>query len=268
MSTSVLTPFGEELRRWRDTRRLSQLDLSISAGVSQRHISFLETGRSHPSREMVIHLGVVLDVGLRDRNALLASAGYAPVYAERGLDEPELDQVRHVIQALLAAYEPFPAYVIDRSWDLVMANRAALEVMGRLIDQDAGPEVAANVVRAGLHPLGIRRRVLNWEDFAAALLHRIEREVAHSPRDGSPTDLLDEVRAFPGVADLPKRSSIPDGRELLVPIRLDVDGEVLEFFTTIATIGAPYDVTLEELRLETLLPADPETEAWLRDERS
>ena len=264
MPTTGTVTFGDELRRWRDARRVSQLDLSIAAGVSQRHLSFLETGRSHPSREMVIHLGMALDVSLRDRNALLACAGFAPAYTERHLDEPELDQVRHVIETLLSAYEPFPAYVIDRSWDLVMANASALTLMSHLLDPEGPPELAGNVVRASLHPEGIRRHLLNWNEFAAALLHRIEREVAHSPHDESLSSLLSEARSYPDVADLPERTMLPTGRELLVPIHAQIDGNDLELFTTIATIGAPYDVTLEELRLETLLPADAGTEAFLR----
>jgi len=262
-TTGTIT-FGDELRRWRDARRISQLDLSIAAGVSQRHLSFLETGRSHPSREMVIHLGIALDVSLRDRNALLASAGFAPAYTERHLDEPELDQVRHVLETLLSGYDPYPAYVIDRSWDLVMANASALTVMSHLLDPEGPPEVAANVVRASLHPQGIRRHVLNWGEFATALLHRVEREVTHSPHDEALSSLLSEVRSYPGVSDLPERAMMPTGRELLVPIHARIDGNDLELFTTIATIGAPYDVTLEELRLETLLPANPETETILR----
>ena len=264
MATTKTATFGDELRRWRETRRMSQLGLSVEAGVSQRHLSFLENGRSKPSREMVIHLGTILDVSLRERNALLASAGFAPVYAERHLDEPELDQVRHVLETLLGAYEPFPAYVIDRSWNLIMANEAAMMVMGALLDPSAPPEVAVNVVAASLHPQGIRDRVLNWDEFAAALIHRVEREATHSPHDETLIALLEDARSFPGVADLADRPMIPEGRDLLVPVRIDVDGTELEFFTTIATIGAPYDVTLEELRLETLLPANPETEAWLR----
>ena len=264
MATTGTATFGDELRRWRETRRMSQLGLSVEAGVSQRHLSFLENGRSQPSREMVIHLGTILDVSLRERNALLAAAGFAPLYTERHLDEPELDQVRHVLEILLAAYDPFPAYVIDRSWNLVMANEAAMMVMGVLLDPSAPPEVAANVVTASLHPLGIRERVLNWEDFAAALIHRVEREVTHNPHDETLAELLDQARSYPGVSDLADRPMIPEGQDLLVSVRITVDGAELEFFTTIATIGAPYDVTLEELRLETLLPANPATEDWLR----
>ena len=264
MATTSIVTFGEELRRWREARRVSQLDLSIRAGVSQRHLSFLETGKSKPSREMVIHLGTILDISLRERNALLAAAGFAPVYAERHLDEPELDQVRHVLDTLLTAYEPFPAYVIDRAWNLVMANQAAVMVMSSVLDRSAPSEVAANVVAASLHPQGIRRHVLNWEEFAAALVHRIEREVTHSPNDETLAALLAGARSHPGVADLPDRPVLPEGKDLLVPIRVRIDGVELEFFTTIATIGAPYDVTLEELRLETLLPANRQTEDWLR----
>jgi transcriptional regulator with XRE-family HTH domain len=257
----MTTDFGSTLRAWRRRRHLSQLDLAVEADVSQRHLSFLETGKSKPSREMVVHLASTLDVPLRERNRLLVAAGFAPRYPERGLDEPAMDQVRHVLELLLAAHQPFPAFVVDRRWDLVMANGVATALTG-LVAGDAG--LGDNLMRLSLHPDGIRPMVANWEAAATVLVHRLEREVADRPTDQGLADLLAEVSGYPGVAELPDRPSLPDGSELLVPLDLRTPLGDLSFFTTITTIGAPFDVTLEELRLETLLPADAATEATLR----
>ena len=256
------TTFGDELRRWRATRRMSQLDLAVAAEVSQRHVSFLETGRSKPSPEMVVHLATSLDLALRDQNALLITAGFAPAYPERGLDDPELDQVRSVLETLLAAHAHFPAYVVDRGWDIVLANPAATLVTA--FGDDADPAIAGNAMRLVLHPDGIRDLVVNWEQLATALLHRFDREVAHRPHDDRLAALAHEVAGYPGVGQLPDRPVLPTGEDLLVPVHIRLDDLDLRFFTTIATIGAPFDVTLEELRLETLLPADEATDAFLR----
>ena len=263
MATRTAT-FGDELRRWRTARRMSQLDLAVAAEVSQRHVSFLETGRSKPSPEMVVHLGGVLDMSLRDQNALLTAAGFSPAFAERGLDDPDLDQVRHVLETLLAAHGHYPAYVVDRGWDLVLANPAAL-LLTALVDPGTPPDVAGNILRMTLHPAGIKPFVVDWDRLATALLHRLEREVAHRPHDERIVALMEEVTGYPGIAELPARAMLPDGNDLLVPVHVRVDGRDLRFFTTIATIGAPFDVTLEELRIETLLPADADTEAFLRE---
>lgn len=262
MTTTTIS-FGEELRRWREARRLSQLALAGEADVSQRHLSFLENGKSRPSREMVLHLARVLDLPLREQNTLLTTAGYAAEYAERGLDDPDLDQVRHVLETVLEAHGPIPAYVVDRGWDLVLANTAALELAPRA-GLDPPPEVAANVMRTCLHPEGIRPKVRNWERFATVLMHRLERELVESPFDERLGDLMIEARGYPGCAELPDRPPLPSGTELLVPLHLDTAEGPLRFISTIATIGAPFDVTLEELRIETLLPADRATEAALR----
>jgi len=264
MTTKTRSKFGDELKRWRQLRRVSQLDLSARSGVSQRHLSFLETGRSAPSREMVIHLSVVLDVPLRDRNRWLGAAGFAPAYGERGLDEPAMDQIRHVLELILAAHQPFPAYVVDRAWNIVLANPAAAALTARLIDPATAPVFGGNLLRLSLHPDGLRRSLLNWKAAAAALLSRLEREVEERPMDDELADLLEEVLCYPGIADLPGRPPVPDADDLLIPLHIRRDGLDLRLFTTIATIGAPYDITVEELRLETLFPADSESEATLR----
>ena len=256
--------FGDLLRGWRQARRLSQLELATVAEVSQRHLSFLETGRSAPSREMVVHLATALQAPLRDRNAWLIAAGFAPVYSEQGLDEPAMEQIRHMLELILAAHEPFPAYVIDRAWNLVLTNQAAGALTTRLVAPGAAALFGGNVMRLSLHPEGLRRHLVNWEQAASALLDRLQRETAERPTDGSLEALLDEVRTYPGVADLSDRRPLPSGTELLLPLHLRIEGKDLKLFTTIATIGAPYDVTLEELRLETLFPMDADSETMLR----
>jgi len=245
-------------------RRLSQLELSATADVSQRHLSFLETGRSSPSREMVIHLAAILDVPLRDRNAWLTAAGFAPLYTERGLAEPALNQVRGVLEHILTAHDPFPAYVLDRRWDVVLTNRSAMTLTSLLIGPENAAAFGGNVARLCMHPDGLRRHLVNWDQFGAAVLHRLEREIVERPTDEALAALLAEVLDYPGIADLPGRPELPSSQDLLVPLHLNTSDFELRLFTTIATIGAPYDITLEELRLETLLPADPDTEEALR----
>ena len=256
--------FGEELRRWREARRYSQLALAGEAEVSQRHLSFLENGKSKPSREMVLHLGRCLDLALRDQNGLLAAAGFSPEYAERGLDDPDLDDVRHTLEVVLHAHGHIPAYVVDRGWDLVLANAAAFG-LASLAGVDPPPEVAANVMRTCLHPEGIRSRVLDWPRLATALLHRLEREMAGRPFDDRLAELWAEARSYPGVAELPTRSRRPTGDDLVVPMQIATPSGTLRFVTMIATLGEPFDVTLSELRIETLLPADRATETALRE---
>jgi len=262
-ATPVIT-FGEELRRWREARRFSQLALASEADVSQRHLSFLETGKSKPSREMVLHLGRSLDLALRDQNALLATAGFSPEYTERGLDDPDLDEVRHTLDVVLAAHGHIPAYVIDRGWDLVMANPASLS-LAALAGLDPPLEVSLNVMRTCFHPEGIRSKVLDWERFATVLIHRLERELVDRPFDDRLADLLAEARSYPGVADLPARPPLPTGNDLMVPMQIETPAGTLRFISMIATIGEPFDVTLSELRIETLLPADRFTESKLRE---
>lgn len=262
-ATPVIT-FGEELRRWREARRFSQLALAGAADVSQRHLSFLETGKSKPSREMVLHLGRSLDLSLRDQNALLAAAGFSPEYAERGFDDPDLDAVRHTLDVVLAAHGHIPAYVIDRGWDLVLANPASLG-LATLADLDPPLEVSLNVMRTCFHPDGIRSKVHDWERFATVLLHRLEREIVDRPFDDRLADLLAEARGYPGVAELPSRPPLPTGNDLMVPMQLETEAGTLRFISMIATIGEPFDVTLSELRIETLLPADRFTETTLRE---
>ncbi|MEM9561833.1 MAG: helix-turn-helix transcriptional regulator [Actinomycetota bacterium] len=264
--TTAVDSFGASLRWWRTTRRFSQLDLASAAEVSSRHLSFLETGKAHPSREMVIHLATVLDVPLRDRNRLLHAAGFAPAYSEQDLDTPEMDDVRRVLSWILDAHAPNPALVVDRRGDLVDANRAAFRLMSELVDEHS-PALAAplNSHRIVLHPDGIRARTANWPEVAANLLQRMEREQAHRPADEALGALLEEVVAYPDVAPLRRQAELPTGADLLVTLRATTrSGDRLQLVTTLATIGAPYDVTLDELRLETFFPGDEATGELLR----
>lgn len=258
--------FGEKLRDWRTSRRISQLGLAAEAGVSQRHISFLETGRAKPSREMVIHLAAALDVPLRQRNELLGSAGFAPAYRERGPDDAAMRQIHDVLQRLLTAHEPYPAYIVDRMWNLVAANQVATKVMAMAMSPSTDPtQFGGNVVRLMLHPAGARHAVANWEAVAGVLLRRLARDVGEQPEDDDLGALLDEARGY--LANLDPQSLVeppPTADELLIPIVLRTPLGELEVFTTIATIGAAHDVTLEELRIETLLPATAAADALLR----
>ena len=262
--TTDLTVFGAELRRWRQHRRYSQLELATTAAVSQRHLSFLETGRSRPSPEMIEHLSIALDVPLRARNSLFNAAGFADAYSEEPLDGPALAQVRQSLETLVEAHQPYPAYVVDRSWNLLIANTSAALLTGILLPSEQGLTLGGNVMRLFLHPDGARNAVTNWPQAASVLIERLAAECTTNPTDTHAKDLYDEVSSYPGVADLPKELAYPSASSLLTEIHIknaDVD---LRMYTTISSLAAASDVTLDELRLETLLPADAETAEKLR----
>ncbi len=261
MSATVDRPsWGELLRDWRQRRRLSQLDLALDAGVSARHLSFLETGRSRPSREMVMRLAEELEVPLRDRNRLLLAAGFAPAYEERPLEAPEMEPVRRAVAQVLTGHEPFPAAVVDRWWNLVAANRnVSLFLEGvdpRLL------EPPANVLRVSLHPDGMAPRIANLAEWRGHLLDRLRREVA-ATADGRLAELLDEVSAFPAPpAAAPER---PAQGAIAVPLRLHDGDRELSFFSTVATFGTAVDVTVAELSIEAFFPADARTATFLHE---
>ncbi len=259
------TTFGSTLKDWRAARRMSQLELATVADVSQRHLSFLETGRSKPSREMVIHLAIALNVPLRERNAMLAAAGYAAEYSETPLSEPALDQVRSILETVLRSHEPFPAIVVDRGWDVLMANEAAFRFTTSMMDPTS-PVLAdgMNAVKLVLHPAGVRRFIVNWTEVAAAALRRLEHELAARPTDRILRQLHAEVLTYPDVATLGRRPTRPTAEDLLVPFHYRVGEVELKLFSTIATIGDAHDITLEELRIESFLAADAATEELLR----
>jgi transcriptional regulator with XRE-family HTH domain len=243
------------LRSWRRRRSLSQLELSLNAGVSSRHLSFLETGRARPSREMVLHLAEELQVPPRERNTLLLAAGFAPLYTERSLGEPQMDLVRTAIDRFLRAHEPYPAVVIDRYHDLLASNDA-LEVLL----EGVAPELLAppaNALRIALHPLGMAPRTLNMGEWSAHLMQRLHREmqVTADPRLQS---LYEELAGYPGVEVASPRSHL-QATDIVLPVRLsDGDGE-LAFFSTISTFGTAVDITLAELSIEAFYPANART---------
>jgi len=252
---------GPLLRDWRQRRRLSQLDLALDAGVSARHLSFVETGRSRPSRELLLHLAERLEIPLRDRNALLLAAGYAPMYSETPLDGADLAPVRGAIDRILASHEPYPAVVVNRYWDLVSANRPATALLSAL----ASPgvlEPPVNVLCASLHPEGLAPYIVNFGEYAQHLLHRLDRQAASS---GDPefARLAEELRSYPNVPGRPLPPDDPASR-LFVPLVLDIEGRRLSFFSTIATFGTALDITIAELAIESFFPADNPTVESLR----
>lgn len=250
-------PVGALLRQWRQRRRLSQLDLACDAEISTRHLSFVETGRAQPSREMLLHLAEQLDIPLRERNRLLAAAGYAPLFPQRTLDDPALAGARQAIEQLLKAHEPNPALAIDRQWNLLAANGAVMALIA-----GASPALLApplNVLRLTLHPEGLAPRIVNFGQWRAHLLERLLYDIEVSG-DGELQALYDELAAYPAP---PVTDPLPtDG--VLVPLQLDTPLGVISFISTITVFGTPVDVTLSELALETLFPADPESAERLR----
>lgn len=254
---------GDLLREWRGRRRVSQLDLSLSVGVSARHLSFIETGRSRPSPEMVLALADGLDIPLRERNALLLAAGFAPRYQSRPLEDAALAPARDAVQRLLDAHDPYPGVVIDRCWNIVGANAAASALTAGLPTELLGPP--ANVYRLCLHPDGLAARTLNFPEWAGYLRHQLGRTVLLTG-DPAVQALDEEVRGYPGVARAAKAwGAPPDTAALLVPVELDVgDGRRLSMFTTLTTFGTPLDITLAELAVELFYPADADSASLLR----
>ncbi|MFI6503056.1 helix-turn-helix domain-containing protein [Nonomuraea typhae] len=253
--------FGDLLRSWRQRRRVSQLDLAIEAEVSARHISFLETGRARPSREMVMKLAEELDVPLRHRNRLLVAAGFAPVFRERDVAGPEMDVVRQALDKILAGHEPYPAVVVDVAWNLVAANQAAAMFMDGVPDHLLKDPV--NIMRLSLHPEAMGGRLLNLAEVRAHLLPRLRRQ-AEVTGDGRLTELHDEIAGYryPGI-EL-NVAVVPSPADILLPFRIRHGDRVLSMFTTIATFGTPVDVTASELAIETFWPNDEETMAFFR----
>jgi transcriptional regulator with XRE-family HTH domain len=249
---------GDLLREWRQRRRLSQLDLAIAANVSSRHLSFVETGRSRPTSEMILHLAEHLEVPLRDRNSLLLAGGYAPAYAERGLAEPELKAVRHALRKVLAGHEPYPAAVVNRWWELVDANAGI-----SLFTSQVNPtllEPPVNVLRLSLHPDGMAPRIVNLPEWRAHLLARLHRQ-AQATGDQRLADLHDELKAYPGG----ESEKPPAATDVVVPLRYrgDKGDEELSFISLTTILGTPMDVTVEELAIESFYPADDVTAAAL-----
>ena len=252
---------GALLRDWRSRRRLSQMELALDANVSARHLSFVETGRSKPSRELVLQLAEHLEVPLRERNALLLAAGYAPAYAQRALGDEAMAPVREALERLLKGHEPFPAVAVDRQWELVSANAPALA----LLTDGVAPELLeppANTLRISLHPDGLAPRIANLAEYSSHLLHLVDSEAA-ATGDPALVALHEELASYPGV-DASPRPPHP-ANNLFIPLKLRAPGGgELSFFSTIARFGTALDVTVAELAIESFFPADAATAAALR----
>lgn len=250
---------GTLLRQWRDIRGKTQLDLSFDAGVSQKHISFVESGRSVPSRQMLLDLAQALDVPLRERNAMLLAAGYAPSYSDAALDAPAMTSINRALQRMLRQHEPFPAIVMDRYWNVLMTNDAAPQLFSCFIDMSARPH-PRNLLHLMFDPDGMRPFVANWPETARGLLARVHREALGHVIDERTKALLAELSRYPGVK--PEwRAPSPDDAMPMIPISLVKAGVTLDYFSMITTVGTPQTVSAEELRLESMFPANDATEA-------
>lgn len=270
-SNSPPNSFGMLLKQWRNQCGFSQLDLAVTSQVSQRHISFLESGRAKPSREMVLQLATVLKIPLRQQNLMLSAAGFAPIHAETDLSAPEMTSVRKALDFMLRQQEPYPAFVIDRYWNLLLTNNAATRLLTAFIDPDQlhthfYRDGKINLMRVMFHPQGLRPFIVNWKNFAEHLLQRLHREALSEGQSEQSTALLNELMSNPGVAELWHPSSRTAQNALLLTVHLKRNHLELQFFSTIATLGTPYDITLQELRIECLFPADEATEQnWKND---
>jgi transcriptional regulator with XRE-family HTH domain len=252
-------PIGRQLRQWREKRRMSQLQLAAQADVSARHLSFVETGRALPSRDMVLRLAEHLDVPLRDRNDLLLAAGFAPLYSRSSMEAPQMTAVRSAIAQVLAGQEPYPALVADQDWNLVDANKSLSLFTDGVASDLLEPPI--NVIRLALHPEGFASRILNLGEWRAHLLGRLRRRIAlHG--DERLTELYRELLAYP--CDQPVPDLGRDGEHgIVVPLRLRHEGHDLAMFCTVAVFGSPLDVTVAELAIETFFPADAQTSRFL-----
>ena len=245
---------GDLIREWRQRRRLSQLDLAIAANVSSRHLSFVETGRSRPTSEMILHLAEHLEVPLRDRNALLLAGGYAPAYSERTLAAPELQAVTKALKRVLAGHEPYPAAVVNRWWELVDANAGIALFTGDVRPELLEPPV--NVLRLSLHPDGMAPRIANLPEWRAHLLARLHRQ-AEATGDPRLFSLYSELEAYPAGQGVQAQPPAP--ADVVVPLRYRTPRAELSFLSITAVIGTPMDVTVEELAIESFYPADDQT---------
>ena len=242
---------GQLLREWRERRRISQLDLSIQAEISARHLSFVETGRSQPTPGMILRLSEQLDVPLRERNALLLAGGYAPAYPEHSLDEPELTRLRAALRQILTGHEPYPALVINRWWDMLDGNAAVAVLIDGCDPALLTPPI--NALRVSLHPDGMASRIVNLPEWRAHVLERLDRQV-RATRDPRLTELLSELSGYPG-----GEAERPEPTDVAVPLRLRHNGKELAFFSMTAVVGAPLDVTVAEVAIESFYPADADT---------
>lgn len=261
--------FGGLLRRFRGARRLTQEQLASDAEISTRHLSFLETGKALPSREMVLVLASALELELRDRNVLLGAAGYAAVYRASPLDAPQMAPVRRVLGLLLKQQEPFGAVVVDRAWNVLLWNEGARRLFQRFLPQDGGTDARAlgNVMHALFAPGGLRRSLVNWEQVASLALERLDREIALRPHEDEHRQLREAILAYPDVAAL-LSSKAWHGADPFVPLHLRQGEAEVRLLSTLTTLGTAQDITAQELTIESYFPADEASEAFLRAEMS
>jgi transcriptional regulator with XRE-family HTH domain len=250
---------GDHLRDWRQRRRMSQLDLASEAEISTRHLSFLETGRAQPSREMVLHLADQLSIPLRERNVILVAAGFAPVFPQRALDDPALAAARRAVDVILAGHEPCPALVVDNRWNLVAANRAVAPLLDGVAAELRAPP--SNVMRLALHPAGLAPRIANLAEWRRHLLERLRRQIDLTA-DPALIDLLAELKTYPTPPASDRRPE--DFGGVAVPMQLMMGETMLSFYSTTTVFGTAVDITLSELTLETFFPADAATAEALR----
>jgi transcriptional regulator with XRE-family HTH domain len=268
-ASEFFSDFPSALRYWRSKRGHSQLKLSMIGDVSQRHISFLESGRAQPSKELILKLGIALDVPLRQRNVMLLAAGFAPAYQERSLSDPELGAVRRALDFMLAQQAPFPGLVVDRLWNLQLYNEPAARLLRWLMDMPAGHPIpdggAINVLRMMLDPAALRQYVVNWREVGADLLHWIQREAMGDGPGSEATRMLAELAALAGMDSVGAGVNLERRTLPFLPLTIRKGDVELNMFTTITTLGTPHDVTVHELRIEAFFPADDKTEAWFRN---
>ncbi len=271
-TTTDLAPseLGTLLRHWRSVRGMSQLDLASEAGSTPRYVSFVETGRSNPSRQMVVRLARALGVPLRERNELLLAAGFAPLYSREALDSPLLRRVEAALTSMLDQHDPLPAVVMDRAWNLQRANHGAVHLFTKLFAPAPMPE-STNVLRLVVEPGPVRERIANWAEVVPALVERARREAVGGVYDSETAELLAALRSRPDVAPLLTEPDLTTALVPVVDLRFEVDGGELSFFSVVSTIGTPIDVTAQELRVEAFFPSDELTRArWsaMSDARS
>ncbi len=256
---------GRLLKQWRERRRTSQLGLAVEAEISTRHLSFLETGRAVPSREMLLLLSRTLEVPPRGRNELLTAAGYAPIYRESSLDAPEMGQARRALGFMLRQQEPYPAMVLDRHWNILLTNEAMGRVMNLFLDPATVEAAGApNAIRLSCHPQGLRPFIVNWQATAVAFIQWLHRDLLRTGDDET-RRLLDELLAYPDVPRQWRTLDLDASTAPFLAIEFRRGEDVrLSFFTTLASLGTPYDITLHELRIECFFPADDSTDQALR----
>ncbi|MEO1373802.1 MAG: helix-turn-helix transcriptional regulator [Cyanobacteria bacterium J06635_10] len=259
------TTFGNLLKHWRKQRNFSQLDLAASSEVSQRHISFLESGRANPSQEMILQLATVLDIPLREQNIMLTTAGFAPIYSESDLSSPEFEPIRKALDFIMLSQTHSPVLVMDRYWNLIQSNSVSQQLINWLINSQDLQNLfyidgKINLMRLMLHPQGLKPFVINWEEIGGNLIKRAYREALANGNNEQPKQLYEELLTYPDVPQLWKLSNSYTWHLPLLTLELLKDGLNFNFFSAIATLGTPHDIMLQELRIETLFPADEITQ--------